>query len=1516
MLDMGTRGGRFILSVGMSILLTGQGVLVNAAEGAFWRDRRAARAVLFDSPSAAAGNPARAKARTTPSVQTTRVALDHSVLASFRNRDILADLAGPHATVSDIHVVRRPGAPWVIHIQDIHGNRSAQTHIARLLERLSGAGLTWVGVEGAEGPFDLSGFRDWPDRSLTRAIADSFLHEGFLTGAEYAAITSSAPLHLWGVERDPLYQANVEALLKVDGPVGRLRSQIHFWKSALEDQKSRVYGPSMLRWDRARRAFQAGDREYGAYARFLADQVDEDLNDLPNMAALARAEDMESQLDPGVARVEAEMLAQSLARALDRASMVRWAGLAADHRAGRLNGKVFREMTAPFMATAGLSWREFPALTTGFEYNALAESLDRRALLREMARAEETARTRLPRTEEERRLARIDNDVELAEAMVCHRLHLEGWEQYQARRLIIGRWETAGFSGAGWRKEDVEDVERFYRFALERNDGFVNNIRAMAPSVSVLVAGGFHTDGLTLLWRDQGVSYAVLTPRAVVDGVNEDPARSLFSRDPLPLDRLFPAERISLAPRPLLSPSPAVEKHRSLLQTFFSMIQIWMVRRSAVDGVPGETAGSMDVQWKGRTLHVTRGGDEFQLETAVKQKYASLEVTIRNQRLAFSVVPHATSASTRRWRPVAKITLFASLAFISMPALAATTPLGGWTMWPALVFAWPVQLFLPWVETVWRTWARADVIVGDPGGSRVTSGPAVLWTQSALAGRVRNPIRLMAFSMGDLDWNRLWSRFDDIRALLEGAPASPKIQSLLADLNEFHLNPLFPQRTGKRLVVRALNRLVADRNLWQRLPMASESLDMEARDTLDRVREVGGGRVPLRAVFALNRRLLLELFNPGLIPGRIHIVLFDGLLHAEHFRQLHRMYPFAEAFVSSEGSPNQHSILGILSRWPRLMALTGAEGLHALWAHRRGEVRSAIIDEAGWVVVNPTPGQDRWARRLGLERDTMNAAVGLTEFKSRGAASSPVDIYLNATSPEAIREGVAGGAVGVGLVRFEDVWGVRTPLTDYALILSQAEMVPGMIRPLEPLVKAARDADLPIHVRMLDVQDDKLDGLLEGIEERGLDFLLHHPIGQRLAVAQIIALAELTKQYPATRLSVLFPEVKSVRDVEEIFDLIMQSMVVRPDLAGETKRLPVRLMVESPVPDEEFVRMISMEGVSGMSFGSNSWLEAYYGVKRGTPESREHETQLDLPLLFDLHRYIDLVSRVNSDRPPDKALSVHVCGNFAARDGALVLWPGLARRYPNVTLRLSVPPKQAGRIGFILRHVPEDFSTDLLDDLLAKARVYKSIADESAEKDAEVDTRGGRRFNQFRLNALHYSAQRRVEGFLHWVTLLIRTSPDYQRLKDTIDNGQHTPHSRNVADGRWLTAFIPAGVGMGGGAGVWENTAPLWSAPDAFLWGMGLLFAVGLAATYGARRGDRFKRLLLSLNQWVRPSLWTKGLGSRGGGQGEDVHAASSAVSLSGAAALDPLLPEEPRSPLEESVESYRWMRAILNRSA
>ncbi|MBK8650884.1 MAG: hypothetical protein IPN23_04130 [Elusimicrobia bacterium] len=1421
----------------MSILLTAQGVLTHAAEGAFWRDRRSARAVLMNSPAVATGSSAWAEERPHPSVQTARVVLNHSVLVSPQTQDILADLAGPHATVSDIRVARRPGAPWVIHIQDIHGNRSAQMHIARLLDRLSGAGLTWVGVEGAEGPFDLGGFRDWPDRSLTRAIADSFLHEGFLTGVEHAAITLSPPIRLWGVERDALYQANVDALLRVDGPVRRLRGQINSWKSALEAHKPRVYGPALSRWDRARRACQGGDMGYGAYARVLAGLLNEDFKDLPHMAALARAAVMESRLDPGAARAEAERMAQSLGRALDRASMLRWARLAAEHRAGRLNGKVFREMTAPLMAAAGLSWREFPSLSTGFEYNGLAESLDRRALLREMARAEERVRTRLPRTEGERRLARIDHDVDLAERMVCHRLRLEDWEQYLARRLMIGRWETANFSGAGWREEDLEEVEQFYRLALERNDEFVKNIRGMAPSISVLVAGGFHTDGLTRLWRDQGVSYVVLTPHAVVDGVNEDPARSLFSRDPLPLDRLFTADRISLAPRPLLSPSPFVEKHRSLLRTLYSMIQIWMARRSAIDEAPGGDAAWEDVHWEEPALHMTRGGVEYQLEPAGKQEKASLELQIRNQRLAFSVVSHAAATATGRWGPGAKITLFASLAFLSMPAWAATTPLGGWMMWPALIFAWPMRIVLPWVENVWRTWTRADVIVGDPGGFRVTSGPAVLWTESALAGRVGNPFRLMAFTVGDVDWNRWWSHLDDIRALLEGVAGSPKIQSLLTGLNEFSREPLFPQRAGKRLVVRALNRLVADRNLWQRLPIEFERLNMEARDILERVREVGAGGVPSRAMFALNRRLLLEFFGPALIPGRIHIVLFDGLLHSEHFRQLHRIHPFAEAFVSSEGSPNQHSILGMLSRWPRLMAVTGAGDLHALWAHRRGEVRSAIVDESGLVVVNPTPDQDRWARRLGLDRDTMNAAAGLTEFKSRGAASSPVDIYLNAASPEAIREGVAGGAVGVGLVRFEDVWGVRTPLTDYALVLTQDEMVPGMIRPLEPLVKAALDADLPIHVRMLDAQDDKLDGLLDDIEERGLDFLLHHPIGQRLAVAQLIALAELKNRFPATRLSVLFPEVKSVRDVEEIFELIMQGMVVRPGLAGALKRIPVRLMVESPVPDEEFVRMISMEGVSGISFGSNSWLEAYYGVKRGTPESREHETQLNLPLLFDLQRYMDLVSRVNSDRSPETELSVHVCGNFAARDDALGLWTGLARRYPNVPLRLSVPPKQARRIGFILRHVPEDFSMNLLDDLLTKARTYKSIADRSAETGADVNTLGGQRYDQFRLNALHHFAQRRVEGFLNWITLLIRTSPDFQRLKDTIENGQPPSRSQNGADGRWLPAFIPVGVGMGEGAGIWEKTAPLWSVPDAMLWGMGLLFAVGLAAVYGIQRG-------------------------------------------------------------------------------
>jgi hypothetical protein len=64
--------------------------------------------------------------------------------------------------------------------------------------------------------------------------------------------------------------------------------------------------------------------------------------------------------------------------------------------------------------------------------------------------------------------------------------------------------------------ENIDKINDFYRIGLEREQFFMKNIAdkmaASGDKVAVIITGGFHTSGMSKLFKDNGYSYAVVTP--------------------------------------------------------------------------------------------------------------------------------------------------------------------------------------------------------------------------------------------------------------------------------------------------------------------------------------------------------------------------------------------------------------------------------------------------------------------------------------------------------------------------------------------------------------------------------------------------------------------------------------------------------------------------------------------------------------------------------------------------------------------------------------------------------------------------------------------------------------------------------------------------------------------------------------------------------------------------------------------------------------------------------------------
>jgi len=586
-----------------SILLT-QGIGLYAGESSLWDARRdSARRLRSESvspPSTAAGTLLAALPNPSP-VRLESPAANRPASA----RDAVAALVAGHGWVREAHLSQRPGAPIVVHLQDAHGIEDAQRNLSVLVGRWAAANPgAPVALEGAAGPIDVDGLRNFPDRSLTADIAEFLLRRGLIAGPEHAALTLDRAPRLLGAEEDALYRQNIAALraARMDtGASARLRQ----FQENIDRLERRFASPALREFDRRTRALDAGRSSLGDYVAYLSGADVPPGPPKPNMDALIKTLSLEKSLDFKAVEEQRRRLVEALVDRLPRAALDDLVSRGLDHRAGRLGPAGYHRVLRTVCRAHGIDLRRFAPLPAYIDYLERAETIDRAALLTELEARRRFVQDTLARTDAERALVGLSRDAALLEKIFAHALAPEEWRLYQTRRpgLLSLAARARALDPAADETEfspaQLKPYEDFCSLALRRNDALSQQLLAAVAArntgTGLLVAGGFHTDGLTALWRRQGVSYVVVAPD-LREIPTENSYLDILARDPLPIEKMVAGERVTLS-RPIALAEPGV------VRTFYFALQRLLQSGLAVIKDAGVTVSRAPL----------RGGTAFQV---------------------------------------------------------------------------------------------------------------------------------------------------------------------------------------------------------------------------------------------------------------------------------------------------------------------------------------------------------------------------------------------------------------------------------------------------------------------------------------------------------------------------------------------------------------------------------------------------------------------------------------------------------------------------------------------------------------------------------------------------------------------------------------------------------------------------------------------------------------------------------------------------------------------------------------
>jgi len=433
-----------------------------------------------------------------------------------------------------------PSDKFVIHIQDAHCNPLAQHRIAELINYFNAEyGMRMVNLEGGVGEYDLTVFHSITGEAIRKEVADYFVEKGELTGAEYFAVNNPGRVELWGVEDRDLYMSNLKVYrnsLTYKPQTDRFLQQLTF---VLDNLKMHIYSPELLKIDRAYNAYKSREMEFRDYLEFLFKKAKAhriDLERFGNLYLMMQAMEHEETIDFKKAEKERKILIDKLKQALSRNELRELVSKTVDFKTKRISRKMFYSYLFNKASQLNLDVKRFSALSSYISYVSTYEDVDRSKVMDEIDEFEAAIKEKVYRNQTERILnglsrilALLKNIFAIALTKTDYRYYIKNKGAFNVGNFIsFFKRESPKYKMTFQPDEKIielddrrENLAQFYELSFKRDEAFLENIRFTTHTPqppykemksAILVTGGFHTENLCELLKENDISYVSILP--------------------------------------------------------------------------------------------------------------------------------------------------------------------------------------------------------------------------------------------------------------------------------------------------------------------------------------------------------------------------------------------------------------------------------------------------------------------------------------------------------------------------------------------------------------------------------------------------------------------------------------------------------------------------------------------------------------------------------------------------------------------------------------------------------------------------------------------------------------------------------------------------------------------------------------------------------------------------------------------------------------------------------------------
>ncbi|MFH1783165.1 MAG: 6-phosphofructokinase [Candidatus Omnitrophota bacterium] len=456
---------------------------------------------------------------------------------------------------------------FIVHIQDLHANPEAELNLANILEILiKDYDLDLVCSEGAEGEVDTSSVSSFPDTEIREKTAKLFIDSGELTGEEYLSITKYPDLPIWGIEDKEIYFENILQFNKIMEFSPSSQVFISKCRNALEALKPKIYSREILELDKKEADYELGELETAEYLEYILPYIQK-LNilaaDYKNIILLTETMEQEKNIDQSEIMKESQGLLNELQTViLEKRSSTEIEALIA-------KAELFKQKKiSPFSFYSYLKslalthleegkLSEYSHLNGFIDYLTKVNSLDSVKLFNEIENLSYEIKQTLSKTSEEKVLTKAFRNIKFLAGFFNLKISNEELNYYLSDKDSCKVEFFAGFIKPNLKRYNIniqidfdprsidaklEELEEFYSTVKVRDTSMFNNalaeIKKRNSKVTAFISGGFHTEGVTRMLREQNYSYVVISPYSSQE-TDEENYKFLLSGKRKPIEELI-----------------------------------------------------------------------------------------------------------------------------------------------------------------------------------------------------------------------------------------------------------------------------------------------------------------------------------------------------------------------------------------------------------------------------------------------------------------------------------------------------------------------------------------------------------------------------------------------------------------------------------------------------------------------------------------------------------------------------------------------------------------------------------------------------------------------------------------------------------------------------------------------------------------------------------------------------------------------------------------------------------------